>query len=77
MIEQWYRCNDDDMVDEICSRHYGVSIRATEIVLAHDSNRHLTELGIYLPVGTQVFLPVIPKADLVAKRKGQLIKIFD
>jgi len=46
-----------DTVDAICWREYGRSSGVVEIVLA--ANPKLAELGVFIPMGTQVTLPDI------------------
>ena len=75
MMNDYYICIDDDMLDEICHRFYGKTDRVTEIVLSHEKNRHLTWLEPYFKAGTKIFLPFITPEQQV-KTRG-LIRIFD
>ena len=53
-----------DTVDAICWREYGRSSGVVEKVL--EANPQLAELGVFLPMGTQVILPDI-KRDQTAR----------
>jgi len=45
----------DQMLDEICYRHYGSEVGTVEWVLG--LNPHLAHLPLILPEGTVLFLP--------------------
>ncbi|MQY44515.1 phage tail protein [Rhizobiales bacterium RZME27] len=52
-------------VDLICLMHYGRTAEVTELVLA--ANPDLAAVGIILPLGTKVFMPVAPSRQQAAK----------
>lgn len=60
-----------DMVDTICRRTYGDESGFVEAVLA--ANPGLAALGPVLPVGTQVFLPVLDPDP----EQEQLVTLWD
>ena len=60
-----------DTVDAICWREYGRSSGVVEMVLA--ANPGLAELGIFLPMGTQVTLPDIETPQQIK----QTIQLWD
>lgn len=45
----------NDTIDSICWRYYGRSVGVVEQVLS--ANPQLDELGVILPIGTDVLLP--------------------
>ncbi|WP_111895930.1 tail protein X [Acinetobacter sp. MB5] len=45
----------NDTIDSICWRYYGRSVGVVEQVLS--ANPQLDELGVILPIGTDVVLP--------------------
>lgn len=47
----------NDTIDSICWRYYGRSSGVVEKVL--DENPQLAEIGVILPIGTEVILPDI------------------
>ena len=47
-----------DTIDLLCNRHYGRTAGVTEEVL--EANPGLADLGVELPVGTQIDLPDSP-----------------
>lgn len=55
-----YVTRDNDTVDLICWRHYGVSSGAVELVL--EANPGLASLGAVLSAGTVIILPTMPEA---------------
>ena len=52
-----------DTIDAICWREYGRSSGIVEKVL--EANPKLAELGVFLPMGTEVFLPDIETAQQI------------
>ena len=70
-----YICVDNEVLDSICYRYYGVSTPATEIVLKQPENAHLADIGPRYEAGTQIFLPDIAKDILTPK--VERIKLFD
>lgn len=52
-----YLSKQDEVLDEICRRHYGDRPGSVEQVL--EANPGLAELGHRLPAGTRVLLPTI------------------
>lgn len=50
-----YICQQGDVLDEICFRHYGTEHGTTEIVLA--ANYDLTQYGTHLPIGLLLIMP--------------------
>lgn len=70
-----YICVDNEVLDSICYRYYGVSTPATEIVLRQSENAHLANLGPRYSSGTRIFLPDIP--DAVLAPRNERIKLFD
>jgi phage tail protein X len=69
-----YRCNDDEVLDAICYKHYGNSTPATELVLA--ANPGLADLGPAYAAGTLIFLPDIAEETIRPKIERK-IRIFD
>jgi phage tail protein X len=62
-----YRTQDNDMLDDVCYRHYGRSTGVVELVL--QANPHLADLGSVLPIGVLITLPVIqPQAKAAPVR---------
>lgn len=45
----------NDTIDSICWRYYGRSSGVVEAVL--DANPHLADIGVILPIATNVLLP--------------------
>jgi phage tail protein X len=70
-----YTCVDNEVLDSICYRYYGVSTPATEIVLRQSQNAHLADLGPRYIAGTKIFLPDIPKSVLIPR--VERIKLFE
>jgi len=62
-----YRTSDGDMLDWICSKHYGRTSGAVETVLA--ANPGLADLGPVYEAGTLILLPELPAAELSAAVK--------
>lgn len=60
-----------DTVDAICWREYGRSSGIVEKVL--EANPKLAEFGVFLPMGTEVFLPDIETAQQIK----QTIQLWD
>lgn len=60
-----------DTVDLLCWRHYGRTDGTVEAVL--EANAGLADLGVVLPIGTPVELPLI---DTVASTRPRL-QLFD
>ncbi len=60
-----------DTVDAICWREYGRSSGVVEKVL--EANPQLAELGVFLPMGTQVILPDIESPQ----QTKQTIQLWD
>lgn len=56
-----YTCQQGDVLDEICNRHYGTETDTTELVLA--ANYDLTRFGTHLPVGLVIILPIVQEDD--------------
>lgn len=61
----------NDTVDAICWREYGRSSGVVEKVL--EANSKLAELGPFLPMGTEVFLPDIETSQQIK----QTIQLWD
>lgn len=57
---EYYKSRIGDMLDSICHRHYQGRKRATEEVLL--KNPGLAKLGVVIPEGTVIFLPVLDTA---------------
>jgi phage tail protein X len=64
-----YITQQDDVLDLICRRHYGVSSGTTERVLI--ANPHLKNLPVRLPMGVKITLPVL------SPPKKRRIKLWD
>jgi len=62
-----YRTKDGDMLDNICFKHYGGQIGATEAV--YEANRGLADIGPVLPAGMIIDLPELPAAEPEAALK--------
>ncbi|MCZ0930287.1 tail protein X [Halomonas sp. CUBES01] len=60
------RARQNETLDALCYRAYGVTQNITEQVLA--ANPGLAELGPQLPQGTAVTLPAIPASPSRAPR---------
>lgn len=60
-----------DTVDAICWREYGRSSGIVEKVL--EANPRLAELGVFLPMGTEVILPDIEAPQQIK----QTIQLWD
>lgn len=60
-----------DTVDSLCWRYYGRSSGIVEKIL--DANPHLSELGVILPLGTEVILPDIDSPQ----QTKQTIQLWD
>jgi phage tail protein X len=54
-----YITKDDETLDQICFKHYGVTNGILEIVLT--SNPHLSESDVFLKGGLTVFLPPLER----------------
>ncbi len=61
----------NDTVDSICWREYGRSSGVVEMVL--EANPQLAEFGVFIPMGTQIFLPDIETPQLTK----QTIQLWD
>ncbi|MGL5029275.1 MAG: tail protein X [Wolbachia pipientis] len=66
----YYYTKENEMLDEICWKHYGYSSGAVEEVLL--VNPGLAEHGSFLPAGLRIKLPKIQKIP-----KGSVINILD
>ncbi|HYN76918.1 MAG TPA: tail protein X [Lamprocystis sp. (in: g-proteobacteria)] len=53
-----YRTRDDDVLDDLCWRHYGTQSGPVEVVL--DANPGLADLGPIYPAGVLIILPDLP-----------------
>lgn len=62
-----YRTKDGDMLDWICSKHYGRTSGAVEAVL--EANPGLADMGPIYEAGTLILLPELPAAELSAAVK--------
>jgi len=62
-----YRTKDGDMLDWICSKHYGRTSGAVEAVL--EANPGLADLGPVYAAGTLILLPELPAAESAATVK--------
>jgi phage tail protein X len=51
-----WRTNDGDMLDAICSSHYGTEAQVAAVL---EANRGLAALGPVYPAGVLITLPVI------------------
>ena len=56
-----YRTKDDDMLDAICYRYYGVQSGAVELVL--EANQNLSRQNEQLPSGLIITLPDLPTTE--------------
>ena len=54
-----YITNQDDELDKICFDYYGYTSGSIELVL--EANRDLAKELPYIPEGTQIVLPELPK----------------
>lgn len=54
-----YRTSAGDTLDYVCWRHYGQQAGAVELVLA--ANPGLADLGVVLPLDTEILLPELPE----------------
>ena len=61
----------NDTIDSICWRYYGRSSGVVEKVL--DENPQLAEIGVILPIGTEVILPDIE----TPQQTKQTIQLWD
>jgi len=63
-----YRANQGDVLDAICTRHYGH--RAFDLSKVYAANIGLASLGPVLPTGHEVELPenarVTPEPDMIS-----------
>ncbi|MCV6637006.1 tail protein X [Candidatus Albibeggiatoa sp. nov. NOAA] len=76
-MAQWYTCQQGDMLDDICHRHYELSHnKALSFVLQHPENQNLADQGVFYETGQQVFLPDLPN-ELTVQENQRQIKIFD
>lgn len=62
-----YRTKDGDMLDWICSKHYGRTSGAVEAVL--EANPGLADLGPIYEAGTLIRLPMLPATESAATVK--------
>jgi len=62
-----YLTKQDDVLDEICFKHYGFTAGIVEKVLA--LNPHLAEKGPHFKIGVEIFLPSASREDLKKPRK--------
>ena len=60
-----YKTRQGDMLDEICWRHYGTQSGAVELVL--EANPGLADLGLVLPLDTEIVLPDLPEVPAEEK----------
>ncbi|WP_175772700.1 tail protein X [Paraburkholderia phenazinium] len=60
-----------DTVDSLCWRHYGRTDGTVEAVL--EANAGLADHGVFLPIGTPVFLPELAAVQTTAP----LLQLFD
>ena len=61
----------NDTIDAICWREYGRSSGVVELVL--EENPKLADLGVFIPMGTQVTLPDIETPQQIK----QSIQLWD
>ena len=57
-----YSTKQDDVLDEICFKHYGFTCEIVEKVLS--LNPHLADKGTHYEIGISIFLPPLTKDDL-------------
>lgn len=55
-----YLTSEGDTLDYICWKHYGQQSGAVEAVL--EANPNLGDLGIVIPLNTEILLPDLPAA---------------
>ena len=60
-----------DTVDSLCWRHYGRTDSTVEAVL--EANAGLADYGVFLPIGTPIFLPELASVDT----STPLLQLFD
>ncbi|WP_153075788.1 tail protein X [Paraburkholderia bonniea] len=60
-----------DTVDSLCWRHYRRTDGTVEAVL--EANAGLADFGVFIPIGTPVFLPEPGRIDTTAP----LLQLFD
>lgn len=63
--------SDNEMLDDICRRHYGAVPGSVEAAL--DANPGLAELGPLLPAGLLVELPELSAEE----RRGETVRLWD
>ena len=61
-----YRCEQNQSIDLICHNHYGHTSGAVEVVL--EQNPHLADLGVILPTGMLINLPMLPAKPVILKQ---------
>lgn len=59
-MAQTYSCQDGDMLDAICQKHYGRTTGTVEAVL--EANPGLAKLGPVYVAATRIVLPDLPHA---------------
>lgn len=64
-----YRTIAGDMVDAICSAHYGAEANYTEAVYA--ANPGLAAMGPILPDGVSIFLPDLEETTAAVNEAAQ------
>ncbi len=67
---QTYRCQDGDMLDQICHAFYGFASGTVEAVL--EANPGLADLGSVYSAGQLILLPPLPLSN-----NSNTIKLWD
>ncbi|BFD48241.1 MAG: tail protein X [Wolbachia endosymbiont of Sergentomyia squamirostris] len=62
-----YITRENEMLDQICWKHYGYSSGAVEIVL--EENPGIADYGSFLPAGLKIRLPTIQEQLKKSKLK--------
>ncbi|WP_321367913.1 tail protein X [uncultured Desulfuromusa sp.] len=70
-MAQIYRCQDGDMLDQICFAYYGYTSGAVEAVL--EANPGLADLGTVYSAGLEINLPELAQNTTVT----ETIKLWD
>lgn len=70
MLYETYQTCQDDMLDQICQKHYGTEAGYTELVLSENS--HLFNQPLKLPMGLIIRLPMITSEPATAEESWQL-----
>jgi len=60
-----YLTKDNDMIDEICWRHYPKHQMALAVEHVYEANHRLADKGEKLPAGLTILLPDLPQPRAV------------